>query len=60
MKKENVISTVLFCVAIALFVVSGITGLMPGFENSIDKISMLLGFVFMNLGFLTVFKRKEK
>lgn len=58
--KEFKISTVLSIVALILFGVSMVTGLMPIAERvySIDKISLYLGFAL--LGFSHLFLQKSK
>lgn len=58
--KEYKISIVLSIVALTLFGVSMVTGLMPVAEriHSIDKISMYLGFALF--GFSYMFLRKAK
>lgn len=58
--KEYKISIVLSIVALTLFGVSMVTGLMPVAERiySIDKISMYLGFALF--GFSYMFLRKAK
>ena len=48
--KEYVISVVSFCVAIVLYFISMITGLISNLDFSIDKICMYLGFAFFGLG----------
>lgn len=48
--KEYRISIVLFSVALVLYGISIVTGLIPGLSFSIDKICMYLGFSFMGLG----------
>lgn len=57
--KEYKISIVLFIVAIILDCISLVTGLIPNFDYSIDKICMYLGFVFLGFGFVFLKKAKD-
>lgn len=54
--KEYIISIVSFVVAIVLYFISMITGLIPNLDFSIDKICMYLGFVFFGLGLVFMYK----
>lgn len=56
--KEYKISTALFCVALVLYAISIVTGLIPGLAFAIDKICMYLGFA--AFGFGLVFLKKSK
>lgn len=56
--KEYKISSTLFCVALVLYGISIVTGLIPGLEYSIDKICMYLGFAFFGLGLVFFSKSK--
>lgn len=56
--KEYRISTVLFGVALVLYCISIITGLIPELSFAIDKICMYLGFAFFCSGL--VFLKKSK
>lgn len=58
MKKVNDYkkSAVFSCIAIVLFGISMVTGLIPGLVYSIDKITMYLGFSSLGLG-LIYFRR---
>lgn len=62
MKKmnEHKISIVLFSISLVLYGISIITGLIPGYVYSTDKICMYLGFAFMGLGLTFLYKSKEK
>lgn len=57
--KEYKISIVLFSLCLVLYGISIVTGLIPGIEFAIDKISMYLGFACMGLGFVYL-KKSEK
>ena len=56
--REYKISVVLFVVAIVLFSVSLITGLIPGMIFSVDKMCGHLGWVFFGVGLLLMGKDK--
>lgn len=57
--KEYKISVVLFVAALVLYVISIVTGLIPDFDYSIDKICMYLGFACFGFG-LVFLKKSEK
>lgn len=57
--KEYKISMVLLVIALVLYGISIITGLIPGLDFSIDKISMYLGFAFFGFGLLFLTKAKK-
>ena len=57
--KEYKISTVLFGVALVLYCISIITGLIPELSFAIDKICMYLGFSFLCFGLL-IFEKSEE
>lgn len=57
--KEYKISIVLFSVALVLYCISMVTGLMPNLNFSIDKISMYLGFAFFGFGLVFLTKAKD-
>lgn len=57
--KEYKISYVLFCVAIVLFGVSLVTGVMSNINSSIDTICLFLGISFMCFGFVVLGKSKK-
>ena len=56
--KEYRISIVLFIVALVLFAISMVTGLIPSLNYSIDKICMYLGFAAFGFG-LVLLKKAE-
>ena len=56
--KEYKISVLLFSVALVLYGISIVTGLIPNLDYSVDKITMYLGFAC--LGFGLVFLKKAK
>ena len=58
--KEDKISIVFFCIALILFGISMVTGLIPGLVYSIDKIWMFLGFAFFCFGLVFLNKAKNK
>lgn len=57
--KEYKTSIVLFSVALILYAISIVTGLMPGLGFSIDKISMYLGFACFGFGLVFLKKTKD-
>lgn len=57
--KEYKISIVLFSIALVLYAVSIITGLIPGLEIAIDKICMYLGFAFFGFGLVFLQKASK-
>ena len=57
--KECNISIVLISIALALYSISFITGLIPGLTYSIDKICMYLGFSCFGLGLVFLYKSKD-
>ena len=58
--KEYKISNVLFVIALVLYSISIITGLIPGLVYSVDKICMYLGFAMFGLGMVFFTKSKKK
>lgn len=58
--KEYKISSTLFYVATALFLISIVTGLIPNLIYSVDKITMYLGFAFFGFGLVYLKKAKDK
>ena len=57
--KEYKISIVLFIIALVLFGISMVTGLIHGFIYSTDKICMFLGIAFMGFGVYFLNKAKN-
>ncbi len=57
--KDYKTSMALFIVALVLYLVSIVTGLIPGLTYSIDKICMYLGFAFFGFGLLFLNKSKK-
>lgn len=57
--KEYKTSIVLFSVALVLYVISIITGLIPGLIYSVDKICMYAGFACFGLGLVYLAKAKD-
>lgn len=57
--KESKICIVLFSISLVLYGISIITGLIPGLDFSIDKISMYLGFAFSGFGLVFLKKAKD-
>lgn len=58
--KEYKISLVLFSIALVLYGVSIIAGLIPDLACSIDKICMYLGFSFFGFGLVFLKKNESK
>lgn len=58
--REYKISVVCFCIALVLFAVSIITGLIPGLVYSVDKICEYLGFACFGFGLVYASKAKGK
>lgn len=57
--KEYKTSIVLSVVALVLYCVSIITGLIPGLNYSVDKICMYLGFSFFCLGLVFLYNSED-
>lgn len=57
--KEYKISVVLFSVALVLFGISLVTGLIPNLSFSVDKICQYLGFAVFALGLVYLKKAKD-
>ena len=57
--KEYRICVVLFVVALVLYGISIVTGLIPDLDSSIDKICMYLGFAFFGFGLVFLKKAKD-
>ncbi|MBQ0027129.1 MAG: hypothetical protein KBS96_00860 [Lachnospiraceae bacterium] len=57
--NEYKISIALFSIALVLYVISIITGLIPGLAYSIDKMCMHLGIVFFGFGLVFSYKPKN-
>lgn len=57
--KDNKKSVVLFSIALVLFAISIVTGLMPGLVYSIDKISGGLGFACFCYGLTLMYQSKD-
>lgn len=58
--REYKISVVFMSLALVLFCISIVTGLIPGLKFSIEKISKYLGFAFFCLGLVYLQKSKTK
>ena len=58
--KEYKICIVFMSLALVLFCVSIVTGLIPNLTFAIDKISQFLGFAFFGLGLVFWQKSKHK
>lgn len=57
--KEYKISIVMFTIALLLDGISIVTGLIPDFDFSLDKICMYLGFAFFGFGLVFLKKAKD-
>lgn len=57
--KEYKISIVMSSIALVLFAISIVTGLIPGLNYSIDDISKNLGFAFFCLGLVFLIKSQN-
>lgn len=58
--KEYKISVVLFIIALILYGITIVTGLIPNLDFSIENICKYLGFAFFGFGLLFLKKAKDK